>query len=118
MIVPRITELKDKVASLQAEIARFNASQPTRTEAPKEYYATFGRALIDDETGLIITVKSTSPDASAQIAVQFPEKDTSEEEKINPGKKWRFRFNDKDYLLTVTEVSFLGSSIRFRITHQ
>jgi len=116
VIVPRITALKEKVATLEAESARLRAISPTSSKSIRELNSHLGSASIDDVTGLIFTVKRTTPDRVAQVVVKFPGKDVPVEATINPGQQWRFKFKDKDYLLTVTDISFLGDSVRFRIT--
>ena len=120
-IVPRITELKQKIATLEAEVEHAHEQQQSASpniEPPKDFHTSIGRAFIDDNTGLIFTVQSTYPNSTAKIAVQFPGTETPEFATISPGKQWKFRFKDKEYLVTVTEISFFGDSVGFRITPQ
>jgi len=116
VIVPRITELKDRISSLEAETERLKISNPTPAKSLQNFSSRIGSAFIDDATGLIFTVKKTTPDMMAQVAVKFPDKDIPVEATISPGQQWSFKFKDKLYLLTVTDISFLNDSVGFRIT--
>jgi hypothetical protein len=116
IIVPRITALKEKVARLEAGSTR--AGIQTKAELIRERSARLGTAFIDDVTGVVLTVTKTTPDLRAQLIVKFPGKDVPVEANISPGQQWRFKFKDKDYLLTVTEINFLNDTVRFRITSE
>ncbi len=116
VIVPQITKLKEKVTSLEAETARLRATSPTVPKSIQEHEAILGTAFIDDVTGLVLTVKRTTRARVALVAVRLPGEDGPLQAFIELGHQWPFKFKEKEYLLTVTHISWIDDSIRFRIT--
>lgn len=114
-IVPRIVELKSKVAVLENEAQQLRVQHPSTQTIAVEQSATLGKAYIDDETGLIVTVKKTMPDRTAQLMVRFPDKEAVIEATISPGQQWKFNAKGRSYQLTITEISWWADSVRFRI---
>ena len=115
-IIPRISELKTKVATLEADNATLRTSNPNTRTVAKEQSATRGRAFIDPETGLILTVKGTTTDRTAAVILKLPESLSTIEQMVNPGAQWKFAVNKMLYVLTITEISFVGDVVRFTIT--
>ena len=115
-IVPRLSELKAKVATLEADNATMRTSNPNASASAKEESATRGRAFIDPGTGIILTVKGTTTDRTAEIILKLPESLNTIEQTVNPGAQWKFAVDKKLYMLTITEISFVGDVVRFTIT--
>jgi len=114
-VVPRITELKEDIARLEAEAVTLRATNPSAVSEPVEDSASLGSAFIDKRTGLIFTVKKTTPDRMATVLVHFPESGSPIEATIAPGKRWNFTVKDRKYRLTVTEITFVLDTVRFQI---
>jgi hypothetical protein len=115
-IAQRISELKTKIATLEAEDERLRASSPSPLTVTAEHSASLGRAFIDDSTGLIFTVNRTTPDRIAQLTIRTPDQAVPIEGKFGPGQQFEFKGSDRTYQLTIIEVSFLTDSVVFRIT--
>jgi len=96
----------------EAESARLGAISSEKPKSIKEYSATLGKAFIDDDTGLILTVESIGPDRRAFVTVRYPGSLGTFKGLIRPGWRAQFKFKDKDYLLIVTEIVFLNDSVR------
>jgi hypothetical protein len=114
-IVPRITELKGKVALLEAESTRLRAAAPTTPKAVDEHSVALGIAFIDNVTGLVFTVKAIAPNRMATVVVKLPDRDLPFESTIGPGQQWSFKSAGKNLLLTVTEIKFFEDVVRFQI---
>ncbi|WP_313399896.1 hypothetical protein [Stenotrophomonas sp.] len=114
-IAPRIINLKGDIARLEAEVTSLRAENPHAASTPVEHSASLGSAFIDEATGLIFTVKKTTPERMATVLVHFPESGSAIESEIDPGKRWEFKANNKKYRLTVTEITFILDTVRFRI---
>jgi len=115
VIVPQITALKEKIARLEGKSGGVSAGIQIKEELIRERSARLGSAFVDDLTGLVFTVTKTTPDLRAQVIVRLPGKDVPVEANIGPGQQWPFKFKDKNYLLTVTDINFLNDTVRFRI---
>jgi septal ring factor EnvC (AmiA/AmiB activator) len=114
-IAPRIRELNDKIAELQLQGVGLGATVSQTARPAQELTASLGRAYVDDGLGIVFTVKQTTPARTADVIVKLPDQVSAVEATIDAGKQWRFVENDKKYVLTVTEVSFYGDSVSFRV---
>lgn len=114
-IVPRINELKQQVATLQAKVVAEAAGGRANSSTRRLVTATLGSAYIDEKTGLIFTVLQTYPDETAKVSVHLPDKPGALEETIAPGHQWSFKARGQRLLLTVTSISFLGDTVDLQI---
>lgn len=116
-ILPRINELKKQIVTLQT---RSNVSPTNRAiegrSKTRDATAKLGTAYIDDITGLIFTVLSTSTERMARITVKFPEQASITEATISPGQQWHFKYQGNEFLLTVKTISFVGDYVDFQIS--
>lgn len=110
-IVPRIIALQKNIDLLKAE----SASNGRPTQQPTNYSARTGSAFIDERTGLVFTVRSTSPDHMAKVSVVLPGKETRIDDNIAPGHQWTFSHQGENYKITVTTITFLSDTVLFRI---
>jgi exonuclease VII large subunit len=115
VIVPRINELKSRVAVLEEEGKTLRAQNPSAIQAQPEKTVNRGIAFIDDAMNLIVTLKEVSVDRTAQLRIKFPDKDVPIEQSVSPGQQWKFKFKNKGYKFTVTEISFVGDYVNFRV---
>ncbi|WP_157475027.1 hypothetical protein [Lysobacter sp. Root494] len=116
VMVPRVIELTGRIKTLEAENSALLASGTGPKPKEDAHSATLGTAFIDQETGLIFTVKDTTPSMTATVLVKFPESGSQQEYTISAGQQWSFKLGTKRYTLTVTEISFLGDRVSFQIT--
>jgi hypothetical protein len=112
-IVPRITELKLKIAELEKIHKGVNAST---TSSSPEITIARGRAYVDTPTGLVFTVLGINHERQARIAIKLPGKSVADESTVYPGWQWKFNADGQQHLLTLLEVNFFGDSIRIQIT--
>lgn len=115
VIIPTITELKQKISELEAAAAIIKSVSPVDVQPDRDVTVRVGTAYIDAETGLIFTVISTNPNRTAKISIKLPESDAPMEDEISPGKQWRFKFNGEEFLITAVTISFLGDFVDLRI---
>ena len=114
-IVPRLTELKNKIAKLEIEAGQLRDQNPSTLVSGLEQTVRLGRAFIDETTGVIVTVKKTFPDLTAELIIKLPDRSPTIEQTIRPGQQWKFVAQAKPYTLTVTEIQFIGDSVNIRI---
>lgn len=116
VIVPRITELKEKIASLESSRAAALKSVPNNSilRARKET-ATRGTAYVDDLTGAVVAVLSVSVFRTAQISLKLPDKDAPIIADASPGSQWTFTHQDQKLVLTILSISYVGDYVDFQI---
>ena len=124
-IVPRILELRNKIANLESasprSVAAIPSSAPSSSTASataistEEKRAVFGTAYIDNDGGVIFTVRQTYPDRKADVTVKLPDKAVPIRETIDAGAQWKFKSKGKNYVLTVTSIGFINDSVYFRV---
>lgn len=115
-LVPRISELKIRIGKLEDEAKVLRATNPLKEDAFEELTASRGEASIDNQTGTILSVFKTTPERTAQLGITFPGKDSPVDLNARPGSQSRFVWNGKKYVLTITEISFIGDTVRYRIS--
>ena len=115
LMIPRLMELKASVAKLQSDAANSGNSNSAITPTTRELSVGLGRAFIDEGTGVIVTLKKTYPERTASLIVKLPDTPNNIEQTINPGAQWKFKANKTFYTLTVTEIQFIGDSVKFII---
>jgi len=116
VIVPRLNELKTRIAQLEDEARKINKNDPSGSKTSSEQSVSLGHAYIDNNTGLILAVKKISIDRTAQLIINFPDKNSENEFSVSAGKKWAFAANGKRFSLIVTEILWVGDLVRFNIS--
>jgi len=116
VIVPRLNELKTRIAQLEDEARKINKNDPSGSKTSSEQSVSLGHAYIDNNTGLILAVKKISIDRTAQLIINFPDKNSENEFSVSAGKKWAFAANGKRLSLIVTEILWVGDLVRFNIS--
>jgi len=115
IIMPRLTELKTKVAELETEAKQLK-SNPGSVHLVEDKAAKVGKAYVDESIGLIVTVQQVSPAREAQLILQFPDRSAPIQEEAPPGKQWKFKSKDTSFQLTLTEIDFYRSEVKFRVS--
>jgi hypothetical protein len=111
-MVPQLIELKEKIAELEKRDTKNQNTPETLTGLAAETRVYRGRAYIDQATGLVFTVLSVDVDQRANVAVKLPNKNAAEEVKAYPGWQWNFESKGVAYVLTLSEVNFMGDSVK------
>lgn len=114
IMVPRLVELKAKIAELESRSSGAKATG-SLTVAPAETRVSRGKAHIDPETGLVFTVLNVDVNRRAHVAVKIPGKSTAQESTVYAGWQWKFESNSSQYTLTLTEVNFTGDSVNIQL---
>lgn len=114
VIVPRINQLKLRVEELERNNSQL---QSTSTEgfANNEIQVTRGRAFVDDETGIVVTVLRVTVERMATVAVKLPGQSFAKSVSVHAGEQWKFDLKGKSYVLTLMEVNFYTDTIRIRL---
>lgn len=114
IMVPRLNELKDRVATLEASSAQATANGTP--SAPPGFTARVGTAFIDESAGLIFTVKSVSVNRTAEVYVKLPDRERPINETAIPGSQWDFIADGVSYRLVVASISFLTDEVGLRVS--
>ncbi|QXI09578.1 hypothetical protein [Pseudomonas zeae] len=115
MMVPQLIELREKVAELEKRDSDNQNTPAVLAEPSTETRVYRGRAYIDQATGLVFTVLSVDVDQRANVAVKLPNKNATEEAKVYPGRQWEFESKGAVYVLTLSEVNFMGDSVMVQL---
>lgn len=119
IIVPRITELKSKIAELERRTPAAPAESPASASTPtsvEDIRVSRGRAHMDSATGLVIALLSVDVERRARVSVKLPGKAVAEESTVQAGWQWGFSIGGASYALTVMEVNFVTDTITARLT--
>lgn len=118
IIVPRMLELKQQITKLEGEAAELKKHSPSAGSAKRERTVGLGRAFLDEETGVIFTLKKTYPDRLAAVVIKLPDQVNYLEQSVLPGQQWKFKAKGKQYSLTLMEVNFYGDTVNLVIAAQ
>jgi hypothetical protein len=118
IIVPRILELKQQIIKLETEATELKKQNPATGSAKRERNVGIGRAFIDEDTGIIFTLKKTSPDRLAAVVIKLPDQVNYLEQSAIAGQQWKFKAKGKPYILTLLEVNFYADTVNLLITAQ
>ncbi|NYT26387.1 hypothetical protein H0A73_22600 [Alcaligenaceae bacterium] len=116
VIVPRITELKQRVDLLEKSLSTqspHSASQAQPTH--RDGLVRRGDAYIDEQTGLVLAVREVNVYRQAQISLKLPDNEDLVTAHANPGDQWRFTAKDQAFTLTITSISYVTDAVNFRI---
>lgn len=116
VMVPQLLKLKEKVLALEEDAKKINGKNPGNVSLLKEQFVSIGKAYIDRELDLIVTVKKISIDRAADVVIRFPDKSTALEAKVNPGEKWDFSANGEKFNIVVSEISWIGDRVGFIVS--
>jgi len=114
IMVPRLTELKAKIAELESRTLNVQASEAVAAP-PAEARVSRGKAHIDHATGLVFTVLNVDVERRARVAVKLPGQNTAQELTVYAGWQWKFEFKHSQYTLTLSEVNFPGDSVSIQL---
>ena len=117
VMIPRLTEMKAKLAALEAEAQYFRKQNSSTVTTLQEQYVGLGvgRAFIDEFSGLVVMLKKTFPDRTAELVVKLPGESMPISQTIHLGHQWKFMLQGKSYTVTVYDISFIGDGINFKI---
>jgi len=118
IIVPKILELKQQITKLEGEAAELKKQNPREGNSKRERTVKLGRAFIDEETGVILTLKKTTPDRFAAVVIKLPDQVNYLEQSVLPGQQWKFKAKGKQYSMTLMEVSFYSDTVNLMIAEQ
>ena len=77
-----------------------------------------GKVFIDPLTGLTFGIRNISYDRLAAGNITFPNGSSEELNNVNPGQKWNFTFNGKNFELVVIELNYLYDSYKVQISEK
>jgi uncharacterized small protein (DUF1192 family) len=109
-IMPRITELKSYIASLEAKVAKLPAAFSLNRDARR------GAPTTDDKTGVVVEVQEVTVDKQAKLLVKFPDRDTKVVLKVKGGEFFPFMLGPVTYRLSILRVYYIADGIEFAIT--
>lgn len=113
-IIPRINELKAKISDLE----RISSATPppSKYKTTSQFQVKRGKAFVDSETGLVVTVVKVDAKNNASIIVKLPGQSAAKEQEFYPGWQWNFKANNSAFTLTLIETEFLLDSITMQIS--
>lgn len=112
IMIPIVTDLRRRLAELETEAQKLRSTPDGALKSDSEGRVSLGRAYIDTASGVILTLKRTSPDRTAEMILQFPH-EPQFEGAVFAGKRWQFKGARASYSITLTEISFLTDTVSF-----
>lgn len=111
-IMPRITELKNYIAALEAKSSRQPRAQQFVQEARR------GNPATDEITGVRVEVQEVTIEKMASILVKFPDRDTKVSLEVKGGETFPFKLGPVDYKLAILRVYYIADGIEFAISQE
>lgn len=77
-----------------------------------------GQVFIDSYTGLTFGIRNITYDRQAFGSITLPKSASQEVNNVNPGQKWVFNFQGKEFELILLELNYLYDSYRVQISEK
>ncbi|RPH31780.1 MAG: hypothetical protein EHM93_12175 [Bacteroidales bacterium] len=77
-----------------------------------------GQVFIDSLTGLTFGIRNITYDRLAFGSLTLPNAASQEIINVNPGQKWNFSFEGKEYELILLELNYLYDSYKVQLSEK
>jgi hypothetical protein len=111
-IMPRVTELKSYIGSLEDQLAQLKKLNPNlviKEQLIKDIRR--GTPYKDEKTGLKIEIKEISVDKKASLLIKFPDRDVNTLVTVNDGQQFKFKVGLINYVLTIARVYYIADGL-------
>ena len=115
-IMPRVTELKSYIGSLEDQLAQLKKLNPNlviKEQLIKDIRR--GTPFKDEKTGLKIEIKEISVDKKASLLIKFPDRDVNTLVIVNDGQQFKFKVGLINYVLTIARVYYIADGLDISI---
>lgn len=115
-IMPRVTELKSYIGSLEDQLAQLKKLNPNlviKEQHIKDIRR--GTPFKDEKTGLKIEIKEISVDKKASLLIKFPDRDVNTLVIVNDGQQFKFKVGLINYVLTIARVYYIADGLDISI---
>lgn len=115
-IMPRVTELKSYIGSLEDQLAQLKKLNPNlviKEQLIKDIRR--GTPFKDEKTGLKIEIKEISVDKKASLLIKFPDRDVNTLVIVNDGQQFKFKVGLINYVLTIARVNYIADGLDISI---
>jgi hypothetical protein len=111
-IMPRVTELKSYIGSLEDQLAQLKKLNPNlviKEQLIKDIRR--GTPYKDEKTGLKIEIKEISVDKKASLLIKFPDRDVNTLVTVNDGQQFKFKVGLINYVLTIARIYYIADGL-------